>query len=147
MSPTPAAVPNQNLSLIPEASPLNEAVWQAWVLKGQAQEERTRRVWQRAVRLLSLAGLLLAVASSVWPFLLSYDVVARFAVAAGATVVMSQAFKRQAYVVGILFGALVLLYNPIEPVFQFKGVWQSALVVLSAFPFIVSRAQPEAGGE
>jgi len=67
-------------------------------------------------------------------------VVVRFVVAAGATAMTFQALRPRPYVVAAVFGALVLLYNPVAPVFGFSGEWQSALVVASALSFVASFA-------
>ena len=87
--------------------------------------------------------LLLAAAAGVWPDLLPFDVVIRFIVAAGATVLMFRAFASRDYVFGCLFGVLALLFNPVEAVFSFSGEWQRVLVVASAFPFIASLSSRE----
>ena len=136
---TSAALPKTtDLRDLPPARPLDEAVWQAWVLKGRGQQERSRLAWRKAIKCMSLAGLLFAAAAGVWPVLLPYDVVTRFIVAAGATVLMFQAFALRDYVFGPLFGALALLYNPVAAVFNFSGEWQRTLVAASAFPFVAS---------
>jgi hypothetical protein len=67
-----------------------------------------------------------------------FDVVVRFIVSAGASVVMLRAFHTRQYVAAALFGALVLLYNPVVLVFTFLGDWQHALGLMSAAPFIAS---------
>ena len=121
---------------LPPARPLDERVWQAWVLKGRAQQERSRLAWRRAVTCMSLAGLLFAGCAGVWPELLQYDAVIRFIVAAGATVCMFRAFALRHYVFGALFGAIALLYNPVAAVFSLSGEWQRALAVVCAFPFV-----------
>ena len=128
---------------LPPARPLDEGVWQAWVLKGRAQQERSRLAWRRAVTCMSLAGLLFAAGAGVWPDLLPYDAVIRFVVAAGATVFMLRAVALRHYVFGALFGALALLYNPVAAVFSFSGEWQRALVLASAFPFVASLSSRE----
>jgi uncharacterized protein DUF6804 len=117
--------------------PLDEAVWQAWVRKGRAQEERSYAARMKAVKWISLAGLLLAAAAGLWSDLTPYDIV-RFVVAAGAMVLMFRAFHARQYAFAPVFGALALLYNPVAPVFSFSGAWQRALVVASAAPFVAS---------
>lgn len=129
---------------LPLARPLDEAVWQTWILKGRSQQVRSRLAWRKAVKFMSLAGLLLAAAAGVWPDLLPYHVVIRFIVAAGATVLMFRAFASRDYVFGPLFGVLALLYNPVAAVFSFSGEWQRVLVLASAFPFVVSLSWREA---
>lgn len=95
-------------------------------------------MWRKAVKCISIVGLLFAAVAGVWPVLLPYDVVIRFIVAAGATVLMFRAFARRDYVFGPLFGVLAMLYNPVVVIFNFSGEWQRALVVASAFPFVAS---------
>lgn len=143
MSTSAALSKAPDLRDLPLARPLDKAVWQAWVLKGRAQQERSRLAWRKAVKFMSLAGLLLAAAAGVWSDLLPYHVVIRFIVAAGATVLMFRAFASRDYVFGPLFGVLALLYNPVAAVFSFSGEWQRALVLASAFPFVASLSSRE----
>ncbi|MEN6603122.1 MAG: DUF6804 family protein [Bryobacteraceae bacterium] len=86
----------------------------------------------------TIAGLLAAAA--LWTHLTPYEVVVRFMVAASSILVMFQAFQSRRYAFGIVFGALVLLYNPVVPVFNFSGDWQRTFVLASAIPFVVSLA-------
>ncbi len=120
----------------PASRPLDEAVWKAWITKGQVQERRSGAVHLKAVKWVSIAGLLMAAA--LWSQLAPYEVVIRFVVAAGGTVVMLQAFQTRHYAVAAVFGALALLYNPVVPVFSFSGDWQRAMVAASAIPFVAS---------
>jgi len=119
----------------PPTKPLDEAVWQAWVAKGKAQERRSGAAHTKVVRWVSIAGLLAA--AGLWS-LAPYEVVIRFIVAAGATVVMFQAFQARHYAVAAVFGALALLYNPVVPVFSFSGDWSRAMVAASAIPFVAT---------
>jgi hypothetical protein len=130
---------------LPLSKPLDEAVWQAWVEKGRAQERRSSAARVKAVKWVSLAGLL-AVAG-LWSHLAPYDVVVRFIVAAGAIVVMLHAIHRGHYAFAAVFAPLALLYNPLAPVFSFSGDWQRALVVASAAPFVASLASRNARAE
>jgi hypothetical protein len=91
-----------------------------------------------AVKWVSLEGLL--VIAGLWSHLTPYDVVARFAVAAGAIVLMFHAIHAGHYPLSAVFGTLVLLYNPVAPVFSFSGEWQRVVVVVSAAPFVASLA-------
>ena len=121
----------------PLAKPLDESVWQAWVLKGRAQDERSHAAAMKAVTWISLVTLVL-VAAGFWSQIAPYDVAVRFLLAAGGLVLMFQAFRTRHYAFATVFGALALLYNPVVPVFSFSGAWQSAFVMASAVPFIVS---------
>jgi len=120
----------------PAAKPLDEAVWQAWVAKGHAQNRRSSAARTKVVKWFSIAGLLAA--ASLWSHLAPYEVVVRFIVAAGALVVMFQAFHARHYPAAAVFGSLGLLYNPVAPVFSFSGDWQRAVVVASAVPFVAT---------
>jgi hypothetical protein len=129
----------------PSAKPFDEVLWQAWVAKGRAHDRRSSAARTKAVKWVSIAGLL--VAAGLWSHLTPYEVVVRFIVAAGATVVMFQAFHARHYVFAGLFGALALLYNPLAPVFSFSGDWQRAFVAASAVPFAASLGGRSAGTE
>jgi hypothetical protein len=128
----------QGVRELPQAKPLDEAVWRAWVLRGRAQEERSYAVRMKAVKWISLAGLLLVMAAGLWSQLTPYDVVVRFLVAAGALALMSQAFHTRHYAFATAFGALALLYNPVAPAFSFQGIGSAPIVVASAVPFVAS---------
>jgi uncharacterized membrane protein YoaK (UPF0700 family) len=120
------------------SKPLDEAAWQAWGAKGRAQDKRDSAAHMKAVKWVSIAALL--VAAGLWSQIMPYEVVVRFIVTAGAIVVMFQALQARHYAVASVFGALVLLYNPVAPTFSFSGDWQRVLVVASAVPFVASLA-------
>ena len=124
----------------PPAKPLNEAVWQAWKAKGRAQDLRGSEARLKAVKLVSIVGLFAA--AGLWSYLTPYAVLLRFIVALGATVVMFYAFRGRHYALAAVFGAIVLLYNPVVPVFSFSGDWQRVVVFASATPFVVSLIWP-----
>jgi len=48
----------------PAAKPLEEAVWQAWVAKGRARDQRNRATWRKIIKWAGIAGLLAA--SGLW---------------------------------------------------------------------------------
>jgi hypothetical protein len=64
----------------------------------------------------------------------------RGVLAVAAVGMVLAAFHQRQYVLGAVFAALALLYNPLAPVFDFSGNWQRALVVASAVPFVISLA-------
>jgi hypothetical protein len=118
--------------------PLDEAVWQAWVAKGRAQDRRSSDTHMKAVKLASIAVLLAAV--GLWTYLPPYATGVRFIVDAASLAVMVQAFHARHYARAGIFGTLALVYNPVVPVFSFSGGWTRALVAASAVPFVVSLA-------
>jgi hypothetical protein len=120
----------------PTEKPLEEAVWQAWVAKGRAQDQHVNATFMKVVT--SLAGLFAAAAH--WPNLGPDGLVVRFVVAVGAMAMMFHALCSRYYVVAAVFAALVVLYNPLAPMFAFSGEWQSGLLVASAVPFVASLA-------
>jgi hypothetical protein len=125
---------------LPPVKPLDEEVWQAWVRRGRVQDRRTRAAQVKAVKWISIAGLLAAAGLS--SYLPPYEVVIRFVVAAGAIVMMFQSFQSSRFAFVSVFGVLALLYNPVVPVFSFSGIWSQALVVASLVPFVASLAWP-----
>jgi hypothetical protein len=122
----------------PPVKLLDEAVWQAWLEKGRAQDARSRAARAKAVKWVSIAALLAA--AGFWPHPSPYDVMVRFIVAGGALVVMFHAIHAKQYIFAAVCAALALLYNPVVPVFSFSGGWQRAVVLASAVPFVVSLA-------
>ena len=94
----------------------------------------------KAVKWVSIVALLIAAGLHLG----QYEVIVRFVVAVGATVMMFQTFHARDYAFAAVFGVLVLFYNPVAPVFSFSGDWQSAFLVLSAIPFVASLAGRDA---
>lgn len=123
---------------LPSWKPLDEAVWQAWVAKGRAQERRDSAALVKAVKWVAIVGLFAA--AGLWSQIAPYELVFKFIVSAGAIVVMFQAFRTRHYAFAAVFAALVLLYNPVAPLFSFTGDWQRFLVVASVLPFIAALA-------
>jgi hypothetical protein len=120
----------------PAAPPLDEAVWQAWMARGRAKEERGREAHLKAAKWISIV-VLLAVAG-LWSYAAPFEIAVRFIVAGSACIVTAEAFQTRRYALAVGFGALALLYNPVAPVFSFAGDWQRGLVIASAIPFFVS---------
>jgi hypothetical protein len=127
----------QDVFGLPQAKPLDEWVWQAWVLKGRAQDERSHAAGVKAVTWISLVTLVL-VAAGFCSYITPYDVAVRFLLAAAGLGLMFRACHMRHYAFTAVFGALALLYNPVMPVFRFSGEWQSAFVMATTIPFIVS---------
>ena len=122
-----------------EGKPLEEAVWQAWLRKGRAQEERRGAARIASVKWLAIV-LLLASGGLFWDALTTYGVVVRFIIAIAAIALVFQAVRTRNYVMGVLFAMIALLYNPVIPVFALSGDWERALVFATVIPFIVSLA-------
>ncbi len=122
----------------PPATPLDEAVWQAWLAKGRERERQGSAARAKAVKWVPIVGLLAS--AGLWSYLAPYEVVVRFVVAAGAILTMFQAFRARHYTFAAVFGALAVFYNPVAPVFSYSGDWQRTLLVASALPFIASLA-------
>jgi hypothetical protein len=120
----------------PPATPLDEAVWQAWLAKSRARERQGSAARAKAVKWISIVGLLAS--AGLWSYLAPYKVGVGFIVAAGAIVMMFQAFHARRYSFAAVFGGLAVLYNPVAPVFSDWGGWQRTLLVASALPFIAS---------
>ena len=130
----------QNAWVPPAARPLDEAVWQSWVAKGRAQDQRSSAARIKGVKWASVAGLVAA--AVLWSNLGPFEVVVRFLVTASAMVVMFPAFQARHYAVAAVFGALALFYNPVAPAFSFSGDWQRAMVAASTVLFVASLAWP-----
>lgn len=120
----------------PPTKPLDEAVWQAWVAKSRAQEQRSSAMRVTILNGATIAVLLVSV--GLWSYLTPFEVLVRFLVAAGAIVAMARALQARHYAFAALFGALALLYNPVVPVFGLAGNWQRALTAATIIPFVAS---------
>jgi hypothetical protein len=122
----------------PPAKALDEAAWNAWVAKGRARDRRDNATHVEAVKWVSIVALFAA--AVLCSYFAPFDTTVRFVVAAGAIVVMLQAFRTRNYADAAVFGALALLYNPVAPVFSLSGGWQRAAMAASAVPFVASLA-------
>jgi hypothetical protein len=129
-----------NVWVAPEANPLNEQVWWAWVAKGRAAEEQGRNFRLRAFKIVVIAALLCA--AILWSRAAMFDVVIRFLAGTGAIAVMVQSLRTRRYFFALVFAAIVVVLNPIAPIFEFSGDWQRALLVACAAPFVASLAWP-----
>jgi len=129
---------SQNVWTPPENTPLDEARWQAWVANGRSADERAKDGRLRALKWIAAVGLLAT--AVLWSRAQSYEVLVRFIVVCGAIAVMLQTLRSGRYLFAVVFAVLVVLFNPIAPVFDFSGDWQRALLVASAAPFVASLA-------
>jgi hypothetical protein len=120
----------------PVTKPLNEVIWQSWLAKGQARELRANAARLTVVKYVAIAGFL--VTSVIWSNLVAYGVVVRFVLSLCALVLLSSALSIRRYGFAVVFGALLLFYNPIFPALSFSGEWQRAVPLLSAVPFVMA---------
>jgi len=119
-----------------EASPLDEARWQAWLAKGRDQERRGRLRANNAVRWGSITALLVGAALGVQ--LAPYEVVAHFVITAGAVAMMLHTFRERQFAFAAVFGVLAALFNPVAAVVAFSGVPERVLAAASTIPFIAA---------
>lgn len=122
----------------PASKPLDEAVWQAWLLKGRERDKQG--LLRRAIAVEWISILVLLAVAGLWSQVGPYAVVVRFVVAACAIAAMFHAFRVRRYAFAVAFAGLAVFYNPLAAVFSLSGDWSRALVVASAFPFAVSLA-------
>lgn len=120
----------------PEAKPLDEAVWRAWLANGRALDARSTHARLEAIKMIMIAGLLAAAA--LWPYLSPYEIAVRFIVTGAAIFVMLHAILARRYAFAAAFGALAVLYNPVVPLFHASDDLQRVLLAASAIPFIAS---------
>lgn len=121
------------------SKPLDETVWRAWLNKNLL-EERQRAVARIKAVTWACIGVLLgtAVVSSyvVPPYVSSYQAVVRFAIGLGAIGIVFESLRTRQYAFAALFAAVVLLFNPVVPIFALARNW---LILLAAvLPFVAS---------
>ena len=117
-----------------EASPLDEGRWQAWLAKGRDRERRGRLRANNAVRWGSMAALLVGAVLGVQ--LAPYEVVARFAITAGAVAMMVHTVRERQFAFAAAFGIIAALFNPVAPLVSFSAGWERAFAAASTIPFI-----------
>lgn len=103
---------------------------------GRARDLRTRAAHITAVKWVGIAGLLAT--SMIWSPLAPYGVAVRFVLTLCSLFLMYTALRVHRYAFAAAFGALMIFYNPIFPVFNFSGDWQRVVPLLSAVPFVMS---------
>ena len=125
----------------PAAAPLDDVVWDAWMSKGATRDRRATASRMKAVKWVEIVVLLAS--AGLWFQVTPYELAIKSIVAAGALVVMFQAFQTRRFAFAGIFGLLAVLYNPLVSVFTFSDDWQRAIVAASAAPFIASLALRE----
>jgi hypothetical protein len=108
--------------------------WQEWPVESLPKKWSSAAV-AKAAKWASIAGLLAL--GGLWSRVTPLEVAARFMVDAGAILVMAQALLARRYTMVAVSLALVLLYNPVAPLFELSGDWQRAVLVAGATPFLV----------
>ena len=119
----------------PASRPLDEAEWQVWPVEDQP-ERVVRSVAVRIVKWAAIIGLLAL--GGLWSRVTPFEVAARFIVAAGAIIVMARSLLARRFAMVAVSGALILLYNPLAPLFDLSGGWPRAVFVAGAVPFLAS---------
>jgi hypothetical protein len=114
---------------------IGEAELQEWAVE-PAPEDRRRSTVLSTVKWASIIGLLAL--GGLWSRVTPFEVEARFVVAAGAIIVMARSLLARRYAVAAVSGVLILLYNPLAPVFDLFGDRQRAVFVAAAVPFLAS---------
>src|SRR5438067_1767561 len=97
----------------------DESVWRAWQQKNRIKDARATARRLVAVKWFCVA--LLLSTAALWMYAMQYHLLFRAMVAMGAVVVVFQAAAARRYVFAALFTMIVLLYNPIVPVFDLSG--------------------------
>ena len=118
---------------LPVTKPLDETLWRAWVIKGRVRERQDNIARTRALKWAVVVALLGA--TVLTPVPAPFQILLRFVVAIAAVVVMFQAIHARRYGLAAVFGALLVIYNPVAPPIHFSTDWQRALLAASAIPF------------
>jgi len=121
------------------SKPLDETMWRTW-LKKNLLEERQRAVARIKVVKWACIGALMAT-GIVSPYvstpnISAYQTVVRFVIALGATFILFESLRVRRYTFAALFGAIVLLFNPVLPTFSLSG--NSPILLASILPFAAS---------
>src|SRR6476620_2329502 len=80
----------------------------------------------------------LLVALLFWPFTANYQLELSLVVTAGAAVVLIQAYQAKNYGLALGFVCIVVLFNPVMPIFHLSGVLSLYFVLLAITPFAMS---------
>ena len=120
----------------PQEKQLDEAAWQAWVARNHERDQQDSVLRAEAATWVAIAALV--VGATLFSGLAQYGIAIRFIVAVGAIAAIPDALRARHYFLVATFGALALLYNPVEPVFTFSGDWHRALLLVSILPFVAS---------
>lgn len=104
--------------------PMNEAVWTAWLAKNELQEKNGVTSRFKIIKYLCI-GVLLA-AAVMTPYvrgssLSAYESIVRFVIGFGAVAMVFESLSVRCYAFTALFAGVILLFNPVFPVFGLSG--------------------------
>jgi len=119
---------------------LDEVVWRTWEHRNRVQEMHAAAARITAVKYVCIATLLLTAA--LWAYAEPYHLLVLTLIGAGSLRLACRAIPERQHLFAIVFFAMVLLYNPIFPLFPLSGSWQLALVLGSIIPFAASLIKP-----
>jgi hypothetical protein len=121
------------------SKPLNETVWRAWLNKNLLEERQRAAARIKAVKWACI-GVLMAtavVSSYVFtPYISAYQTVVRVAIGLGAIILLFESLRARQYAFTAVFAAIVLLFNPVLPIFALSGNWP--IFLASLLPFVAS---------
>lgn len=116
--------------------PLDQRAWNSWVHRGQTAERRRAGVWRKAVKL--GCGLLLLLCSAWWPIGEPSAAAVRFLVSGGALVIALRAYREGHTLAPLFFAGMVILFNPVIPLFPLAGEWSRSMMIGSSIPFFAA---------
>ncbi|MFZ0593840.1 MAG: hypothetical protein WAM39_25505 [Bryobacteraceae bacterium] len=121
------------------SKPLDEAVWHAWLKKNFLDERQRAAARIKAVKWACIGVLIVAAVVSSYVFtsyVSTYQAVVRFVIGLGAMVIMFESLRARQYAFTALFAAIVLLFNPLLPLFALSG--NGLILFASVLPFVAS---------
>ena len=121
------------------SKPLDETVWCAWLKKNLVEERQRAAARIKAVKWACIGVLMVTAVVSSYvftPYVSAYQAVVRFAIGLGAIVIMFESLRARQYAFTALFAAIVLLFNPLLPIFALSG--NGLILVASVLPFVAS---------
>jgi hypothetical protein len=121
------------------SKPLDETVWRAWLNKNLIEERQRATARIKAVKWACI-GVLMASTSVSWfvfpPYVSAHQSVVRVAIGLGAIILLFESLRVRQYAFTALFATLVLLFNPVLPIFAVAGNW--LILLASVLPFVAS---------
>jgi hypothetical protein len=121
------------------SSGLDEDVWNAWIQKSIRSERVGTANRTRIVKWICIGVLAGAAVFSETSFTAAdsgYQISVRFVILLGALAIVLQSLRTRQYGFTALFAAVMVLFNPLLPAFDFSG--KSAILVVSLIPFAAS---------